>query len=110
MNINAILSEDYQLLTNTMMLNREFHQVYAGDLLSIVMKSASKGCTLITVISNLNTIAVAVLLEIPAIIITENQTITQAMIDKANEESVAIFKTSLKTHEVIIDFKNRGLL
>lgn len=110
MNINAILSQDYQLLTNSMTLNREFHDVYAGDLLSIVMKSASKGCTLITVIANLNTIAVAVLLDIPAVVFTENQSVSQAMIDKANEEKVALLKTSLKTHEVIIDFKNRGLL
>jgi len=110
MNISAISSNDYQLMTDACKLNREFDSIYAGDLLSVVMRSASQGCTLITVISNLNTIAVAVLLDIPAIIITEDQVVSQAMIDKANTESVAIFKTAFKTHEVIIDFKDRGLI
>ena len=110
MTINHILSPDYQLINQPSNLASEFHTVYAGDLLSIVLKSATKGCVLITVISNLNTIAVAVLLDIKAIVISEGQIISEAMINKANEESIALFSTSFKTHEVIIDFKDRGLL
>ena len=110
MTIKDVMTSDYQLLTNVSTLDNHYHQVYAGDLLSVVMRSASKGCILISVISNLNTIAVAVLLDIPAIIITENQTISQAMIERANLESIALISTSLKTHEVIIDLKDRGCL
>lgn len=110
MTINHILSPHYQLTNTPHCLDDEFHTVYAGDLLSIVLKSATKGCVLITVISNLNTLAVAVLLDIKAIVITEGQIISEAMINRANEESIALFSTKLKTHEVIIDFKDRGLI
>lgn len=108
--IKDIMTNQYQLMNHSDTLDNHYESVYAGDLLSVVMRSASKGCILISVISNLNTIAVAVLLEIPAIIITENQEVSQAMIDRADKESIALIATSLKTHEVIIDLKDRGCL
>lgn len=108
--IKEILSHQYHLTNNPSTLENHYRGVYAGDLLSVVMRSASKECILITVISNLNTIAVAVLLDIPAVIITENIEVSQAMIERANKESIALITTSLKTHEVIIDLKDRGCL
>jgi len=110
MTIREILTSDYQMMSDTSSLDKTYHNVYAGDLLSVVMRSASKGCILISVISNLNTLAVAVLLDIPAIIITENQTVSQSMIERANLESIALITTPFKTHEVIIDLKDRGCL
>ncbi len=110
MTIKDVLSKDYQLMSDASTMDHPYQNVYAGDLLSVVMRSASRGCILISVISNLNTIAVAVLLEIPAIIITENQTVSTAMIERANLESIALITTPFKTHEVIIDLKDRGCL
>ncbi|MCK7487885.1 MAG: hypothetical protein MZU97_22150 [Bacillus subtilis] len=43
---------------------------YVGDLLSIVMKSAKTGNLLVTVNATMNTVAVAVLIDLPAILFT----------------------------------------
>jgi len=108
--IRDIISKDYLLLTENITLEREYHGIYCGDLLSVVMRSAKSGSILVSVISNPNTIAVSMLLDLPCVIITENQPITDAMVQKANAEDIALLSTKLQTHEVVIDLKDRGCL
>jgi len=108
--VHDILTNDYRLLTELSTANHPYEGVYASDLLSVVLRSASQNAVLITIIANLNTIAVAMLMDLPAIIFSENQVVTQAMIEKANLENIALISTSLKTHEVILDLKARNCL
>jgi len=108
--VKDILTKDYHLLTDVSATNQRFEGVYAGDLLSVVLRSASRNAVLITIIANPNTVAVAMLMDLPAVIFSENQVVTQTMIEKANTEAIALISTSLKTHEVILDMKARNLL
>jgi len=105
-----ILDARYRLLTEEKTASNVFSGCYAGDLLSIVMKSAQAKNLLITVIPNLNTVAVAVLVDLPVIIFAEGNLPAAETIQKANTESVALVSTPLKTYEVILDLSKRGLV
>jgi hypothetical protein len=51
---------------------REVCGVYAGDLLSWVMGHASESNVLVTIMSNINTLAVASLLDLSCVILAES--------------------------------------
>jgi hypothetical protein len=108
MKISSILSKDFTLLTNN--LNIEYEGCYATDLLSAAIKSANPNNLLVTIISHSTTIALAIMIDIKAIIISENRPISNEMIQKANDESIALIQTPMKTHEVIINLFQRGLI
>ncbi len=108
--ISEILTSDYKLLTDHQTIQQDFKDVYATDLLSQAILAGKSSNLLITIISNANAIGVAMMMDFPGVIISGNKPVTQNMIDKANEENIAIIQTKLQTHEVIIDLFKRGLL
>lgn len=110
MKAKDILSNDFKLLTKDKTLSREFNTVYATDLLSQAIKSADEKAVLITLISHDTAVALAMMLDLPAIIITENKYITDQMIEKCNEENICLISTKFKTHEVIINMNKRGII
>ncbi len=105
-----ILTHDYQVMSHSHTINNTFKGVYATDLLSQAIKSATEHVAFITLISHDTTVALAMMLDLPVIIITEGKKVMQSMIEKCNEENICLIQTSLKTHEVIIDFVKRGLI
>lgn len=79
----------------------EFTDVYAGDLLSHVMAHAKENNLFLTIMANMNAIAVASLLELPVIVFAEGVKPTQDMIAKADEENIILIETTLNVVEVI---------
>ncbi len=75
-------------------LDKEVQGGYVGDLLSWVMSHASKGDAWITVQVHPNIVAVAVLLEMAAIIVPENIPVENATIEKANSEGVPVLQSA----------------
>ena len=73
--------------------NREIKGVYCCDLLSWVMGRAPADSAWVTVMGNMNAIAVAVLADISVIILAENAAIDQAALAKAMEQGVNVLKT-----------------
>jgi len=73
---------------------------YTSDLLSCVMAGAKSNYLWITLQSHLNIVAVGALLEVAAIIITENAMPDSATIAKANEQGVRLLSTSKSTYEI----------
>lgn len=73
---------------------------YAADLLSCVMTGAPHRGIWITLQSHGNIVAVAALLELSAIIITENAMPDIATIEKANAEGITLLSTSLQTFPI----------
>jgi hypothetical protein len=63
---------------------------YCSDLLSDVMGFAKEGDALITIQAHKNTVAVATLVGMPAIIICNQRPVPQDMVDAANAEGVAL--------------------
>ena len=66
---------------------------YASDLLSCVMAGAAKKSIWVTLQAHGNIIAVATLLDLSAVIITEGAVPDPTTIDKANEEGVILLGT-----------------
>jgi hypothetical protein len=102
MNLNEIIS---QLGLKTLTGTADFAAVvptggYAADLLSCVMAGAKKKSIWVTLQSHVNIVAVAALLELSAVIITENSQPDSDTIAKAREEGVILLGTELKTFEV----------
>ncbi len=74
---------------------------YASDLLSCVMAGAKPNCVWITLQAHMNIVAVAALLEMSAVVITEDAQPDPAAIAKADAQSVVLLSTPLSTFEVI---------
>lgn len=82
-------------------LDREVRGGYASDMLSCVMAGAQKDNVWVTLLTHLNVIAVAVLLEIPVVIITENSTVDATVIQKAEEEDVVLLHSTEDSYRVV---------
>lgn len=66
---------------------------YTSDLLSCVMAGAKGRGIWVTLQSHVNIVAVAALLELSAVIITEGAAPEQSTIDKANEQDICLLST-----------------
>ncbi|MDR1754316.1 MAG: hypothetical protein LBR74_05350 [Eubacterium sp.] len=75
--------------------SREIKSVYCCDLLSIVMGRAPADCAWVTVMGNLNSVAVAVLADISLIVIAENSSIDESALAKAQIKEINMIKTCL---------------
>lgn len=73
--------------------SREVTGCYIGDLLSWVMGSAKSGDAWLTIMSNINIVAVATLCDTACIILTEGVTVDEAVIKIAKEKDVNILST-----------------
>ncbi|PIE34164.1 serine kinase [candidate division KSB3 bacterium] len=82
-------------------LDIEIDGGYASDMLSCVMAGAQQGNIWVTLLTHLNVIAVAVLLEIPAIIITENAPLAPEALAKAEDEGIVILQASEDTYTIV---------
>ncbi len=71
----------------------EIQDAYTGDLLSDVMGNAPSDSVLVTIQAHKNTIAVASLAGIHALVICNNRSVPDDMKEAAQEEEIAIFTT-----------------
>ena len=78
---------------------RTINGVYTGDLLSWVMGRASEDDAWITIMSNVNTIAVATLADVACIILAESVEMDQSVLDTANAKGVNILNTDLSAYQ-----------
>jgi hypothetical protein len=103
MNLNEIINAlQLTRLTDEKDLSKVYPQGgYASDLLSCVMAGAPHGSIWVTLQSHLNVVAVAQLLDLSAVIITEGATPDEATIAKANEENINLLLTSEKTYNIV---------
>ena len=90
-----------KVLCSVSNLEREIAGGYASDMLSCVMAGAKKDNIWITLLTHLNVIAVAVLLEIPAVIITENSPVEDTVLKKAEDEGVVLLHTAEGNYTVV---------
>ncbi len=82
---------------------------YTSDLLSCVMAGAAHGSIWVTLQAHGNIVAVAALLEITAVIITEGAMPDPATINKANQEGVTLLSTPRSSFEIIGKLWEMGL-
>lgn len=71
----------------------DLNGAYTSDLLSDVMAHAPDSSVLITIQAHKNTVAVATLADVKAIVLCNSRTPEDGMIDAAKDEGIAIFTT-----------------
>ena len=80
--------------------NREIAGGYCGDLLSWVMGRAGQDNVWITIMSNMNIVAVASLSDVSAVILAEGVTLEQSVIDTAAAKGVNILSSEKGAFEI----------
>ncbi|MFA7566204.1 MAG: hypothetical protein WCY01_04200 [Alkalispirochaeta sp.] len=73
--------------------DRPLSGAYTSDLLSDVMAHANDADVLITIQSHKNTVAVASLVGVGAILLSNNRPVPEEMIQAARDESIGIFRS-----------------
>ncbi|MDR0382045.1 MAG: hypothetical protein LBH86_08660 [Oscillospiraceae bacterium] len=81
-------------------LERAVRGVYAGDLLSWVMGRAGAGAAWVTIMSNMNVAAVALLTEVACVVLSEGVAPDEALLARAVREDLALLSTPLPTYDV----------
>jgi predicted transcriptional regulator len=84
---------DLKVVAGSQALSHEITGGYSADLLSCVMARAKTGNVWATLQAHPNVVAVAALLELAAVIVTEGALIPDDVIAKAETEGVALLST-----------------
>ena len=81
-------------------MNREIRGAYCGDLLSDVMANAPAGALWLTVQGHQNTVAVALLREMAAIVLVNGRRPDEDTRAKADEEGIPVLMASQGAYEL----------
>ena len=100
---------DLRPLSSEGSLEREVRGGYASDLLSCVIKSAKKDTVWVTLQAHLNVVAVASLLGLSGVIITEGNTPDPETLEKAENEGVVLMGTVKTTFTVVAELASLGV-
>ena len=110
MNLAEICRElSLEVRTGAGRLEREVTGGYASDLLSCVMARAQAGNIWVTLQAHPNIVAVASLLNLAGVIITEGVVPDETTVSKAEEEGVVLLLTPLTTFAVVGKLARMGI-
>jgi len=91
MTVNDLIERfDLKLVAGEKGLDRQVEDGYCGDLLSEIMANAPEGSVWLTIQGHQNIVAVAVLREMAAIVVTGGQSADNDTLHKANQEGIPI--------------------
>ncbi len=82
--------------------DREIDGVYVGDLLSWVMGRAKSGNAWITIMSNVNILAVASLADTSCIILAEGVTLEEDVVETALQKEINILTTKMDIYNTAV--------
>lgn len=83
-----------------------FDGVYAGDFLSRAMSRVSEGDLWITIMNNINVIAVASLTDAAAVILAEDVVMDRSVLDAACAKGVCVYSSGKTVYELCRDIAN----
>ena len=83
--------------------DRDVTGCYSGDLLSWVMSRAKEGDVWLTVMGNINAVAVAVLTECACIVLTENAALDEQAKNKAELQGVCFLQSEKNAYELSVE-------
>ena len=110
MNVNEVVEKlELKVEAGRSGLNREVTGGYASDLLSDVMANAREGDIWVTLQVHENVIAVALLTNIAAVIITGNREPAAGTTQQADTEGLPVLFTELTTFETVVALGGIGI-
>ena len=80
--------------------------VYIGDLLSWVMGRAQSGDAWITIMSNVNVIAVASLSDVAFVLLAEGVTLSDDLLATAKGKDINIYSSPKTSYELAVEISN----
>ncbi|MFA9380132.1 MAG: DRTGG domain-containing protein [Acetanaerobacterium sp.] len=89
----------FTILSGTQSLTSEIKHIYTCDLLSLVMGRAQAGDVWITVLGNVNTVAVAALADTACVILAEGTRLDGEALQKATAKDIAVLASELPVYE-----------
>jgi predicted transcriptional regulator len=92
---------DLEVLAGGAGLQREVNGGYIADLLSCVMTRAQPGQLWFTLQTHNNIVAVASLTDVAAVVVAENAPVSDAVVDKAQEEGVVLLRSQKPIFETV---------
>lgn len=101
MNVTT-LKERLNLKPLTPVKNTEISGVYAGDFLSRAMSRVAEGNAWITIMNNINVIAVADLTDCACVILAEDAVLLPDALKAAEEKEINIFSSPLSAYDICI--------
>lgn len=108
--VNEIVEKmNLKVITTKAKLDKEITGGFVGDLLSVVMGKAKENSAWITIQGHLNIVAVASLVGVACIIVTEGFEVENDTIEKANEENIPILVTSKSSYRVVAELTKLGI-
>lgn len=107
--LNIAQNLELKLLTKGLNEGTEVTDGCVCDLLSWVMARGEEGMAWITVQTHLNVVAVACLHDFACVIIPENIEVPQVTIDKAIEEGLLIYSSSLSAFQICCKLYELGI-
>ena len=81
---------------------REVNGVYCGDLLSWVMGRAECDNAWITIMSNVNVVAVAAMADLSCIILTEGVSLDANALEKAKQNDIPVLSSDMTTFDTCV--------
>lgn len=88
-------------------MGREVSGVYCCDLLSIAMGRLPAGAVWVTVMGNINVLAVAALADAACIVLAEGARLDDVALGKAQKEGIAVFRTELAIFPAAFEIHRR---
>lgn len=99
---NLIDSGLFQTVNTGADTAREIGVPFCCDLLSVAMGRAPEGCAWVTVMGNINTLAVAALADAACIIMAEGAALDEAAQAKAKEQEITVLETELPVFDAAL--------
>ena len=81
---------------------REINGVYIGDLLSWVMGRARENNVWITIMSNINVVAVASLSDVSCVVLAEDVTLDSDVLATAEQKGINVLSTPLSAYDAAV--------
>lgn len=94
----------YELVTKPDYDDREIDGCYTGDLLSWVMGRAEEDNVWITVMSNINIVAVASLSGAACIMLAEGVSPDEGVVKKADDQDIIVLRSDKTAYELCVDY------
>ena len=82
---------------------REVTGGYTGDLLSWVMGRAESHMLWVTIMTNVNILAVATLRDLPAVLIAEDAEIAPEIVQKAAEQEITLLRSPKSAYALCVE-------
>lgn len=97
----------FKLLNQGNDVDKEITKPFCCDLLSIAMSKAPAGSAWVTVMGNVNTLAVAELADVACVVLAEGMDMDIRILEKAGEQQITVLCTDMPVFEAAMAIQEK---